>query len=70
MDLYEPITPSANCNKKYIIFFLDSATRDLKFKLLQFKSEAFTAFQEYKQQVENQSQRKIQVIKSDNSLEF
>jgi extradiol dioxygenase family protein len=35
-------------SEKYIIFFLDSATRYLEFKLLKSKSEAYKAFIEFK----------------------
>jgi hypothetical protein len=69
IDLCGPIMPKAN-NKQYIIFFLDSATRNLKYKLLESKSEAFQAFIEFKNLVENQSNKKIKIIKSDNGLEF
>ena len=36
-DLYGPISPPTINGEKYIIFFLDSATRYLEFKLLKSK---------------------------------
>jgi hypothetical protein len=44
MDLCGPITPNSREGFRYIIFFLDAATRFLDFKLLKNKSEAFKAF--------------------------
>jgi hypothetical protein len=37
-DLYRPISPPIINGERYIIFFLDSATRYLEFKLLKLKS--------------------------------
>jgi hypothetical protein len=70
IDICGPITPLTHNNYKYIIFFLDAATRHLDFKLLKFKSEAFQAFKDYKTKVENQSNRTIKIIGTDNGLEF
>jgi hypothetical protein len=47
-DLYGPISPPTINSKRYIIFFLDLATRYLEFKLLKSKSEAYKAFIEFK----------------------
>ena len=58
-DLYGPISPPTINGKRYIIFFLDSATRYLEFKLLKFKSEAYEAFIEFKNRAENLLKRKI-----------
>jgi len=41
IDLYGPIIPTSLGKKKFIIFFIDLATRLIYFKLLSFKSEAF-----------------------------
>ena len=70
MDLCGPITPNSREGFRYIIFFLDAATRFLDFKLLKNKSEAFKAFQEFKIKVEKQSNYSIKSIGSDNGLEF
>ena len=47
-DLCGPISPPTINSERYIIFFLDSATRYIEFKLLKFKSEAYKAFIEFK----------------------
>ena len=70
IDICGPLTPNSRSGYRYVIFFLDSATRYLNFKLLKQKSEAYTAFKEFKTRVENQSNRKIKVIGTDNGLEF
>jgi len=43
-DLCGLISPETVNGEKYIIFFLDSATRYLEFKLLKFKLEAYKSF--------------------------
>jgi hypothetical protein len=58
MDIYRPLTPISQLGYKYIIFFLDTATRFLDFKLPKQKSEAFIAFKHFKSKVENQSSKK------------
>ena len=52
-DLYGPISPLTINSKEYIIFFLDSATRYLEFKLLKSKLEAYKAFIEFKNRAKN-----------------
>ena len=69
-DLCGPISPETINGEKYIIFFLDLATRYLEFKLLKSKSEAYKAFIEFGNKVENLLKRKIQYLKSDQGKEF
>ena len=52
-NLYRPISPPTINGKRYIIFFLDSATRYLEFKLLKLKLEAYKAFIEFKNRAKN-----------------
>ena len=68
-NLCRLISPLTINGKRYIIFFLNSATRYLEFKLLIFKSEAYKAFIEFKNRAENLS-KKIQYLKSDQGKEF
>jgi len=58
-DLYGLISPETINSEKYIIFFLNSATRYLEFKLIKFKLEAYKAFIEFKNRAENLLKRKI-----------
>ena len=52
-DLAGPITPPSLGGNKYVIFFLDAASRYIDFKLLKQKGEAYKAFIEYKTRAEN-----------------
>ena len=65
-NLYRPISPLTINSERYIIFFLDSATRYLEFKLLKSKLEAYEAFIEFKNRAKNllKLKRKIQYLKS------
>ena len=47
------ISPPTINSERYIIFFLDSVTRYLEFKLLKFKLEVYKAFIEFKNRAEN-----------------
>ena len=58
-NLYGLISPLTINSERYIIFFLDLATRYLEFKLLKFKLEAYKAFIEFKNRAENLLKRKI-----------
>ena len=71
-NLCGPISPPTINSERYIVFFLDSATRYLEFKLLKSKSEAYEAFIEFKSRAENllKLKRKIQYLKSDQGGEF
>ena len=52
-NLYRLISPPTINSERYIIFFLDSATRYLEFKLLKSKLEAYKAFIEFKNRAKN-----------------
>jgi len=58
-NLYRPISPKTINGERYIIFFLDLATRYLEFKLLKSKLEAYKAFIEFKNWAKNLLKRKI-----------
>ena len=58
-NLYRLISPPTINGKRYIIFFLDLATRYLEFKLLKYKSDAYKAFIEFKNRAKNLLKRKI-----------
>ena len=59
-DLCGLISPPTINGERYIIFFLDLATRYLEFKLLKFKLEAYEAFIEFENRAENNTlKRKI-----------
>ena len=64
-DLCGPILLEALNGEKYVIFFLDLATRYLEHKLLRSKSKAYKAFLDFKNKAKNLSKRKIIYIKLD-----
>ena len=53
IDICSLIIPVSQASYKYIIFFLDAATRYLESKLLKLKLEAIIAFRQYKTKAEN-----------------
>src|SRR5579871_3388771 len=55
---------------KYFIIFIDNKTRITFIYLLKIKSEAFDKFKNFQALVENQQNKKIKRIKSDNGEEF
>ena len=52
-NLYRLISPPTINGERYIVFFLDSATRYLEFKLLKSKLEAYEAFIEFNNRAKN-----------------
>lgn len=56
--------------KKYFITFIDDSTRYCYVYLLRSKDEALKMFKNYKNEVENQLDRKIKVIRSDRGGEY
>jgi hypothetical protein len=62
-DLNGPITPNIPQGGRYIILFLDVATRFLEYKILKSKVETYEAFIEFKAQADNNSlKRKIGIF--------
>jgi hypothetical protein len=69
-DLYGPMTaPSMNGCLYYIIFIYD-CSRKTWIYFLKTKDESFSKFQDFKNLVENQTDRHICVFKTDNGKEF
>lgn len=62
-------TPTLNGSRYYIIF-IDDLTRMCWIYFMKFKSEVAGIFMKFKAWIENQSGCKIQVIRSDNGLEY
>lgn len=70
-DLCGPINPNTYNKYKYFITFLDKKTRYLDIKLLKTKSEAYSAFIEFKEKEENNKDNKrIRIYATDNSTKF
>nr|KAJ0214455.1 hypothetical protein LSAT_V11C400178990 [Lactuca sativa] len=56
--------------KRYFIAFCDDFSRYLHIYLLRSKYEAFDAFKRYKDEVENQLERHIKILRSDRGWEY
>ena len=69
-DLCGPISPSSYGGKRYVITFIDDCSRKTWVYFLQEKSEAFTAFKNFKTLVENEAERTIKVLRTDRGGEF
>ena len=54
----------------YYVSFIDDFSRNTRLYFLKKKSKVFSKFKEYKVLVENQSGKKIKVLKTDNGGEF
>ena len=64
-DIYDLKFIQTRGGKKYFLTLIDDCTRYCYFYLLRSKDEALEMFQHFKNEVENQLDRKIKVIRSD-----
>ena len=64
-DVCGPFSTSARGGFRYFITFTDDFSRYGYVFLMKYKSEAFEKFKEFKNEVENQLNRKIKVLRSD-----
>lgn len=69
-DICGPISPTSNGNKRYFISFIDDYSRKTWVYFLQTKSEAFTAFKNFKALIENEAGKAIKVLRTDRGGEF
>jgi hypothetical protein len=69
-DIYDPITPISNSNKRYIITFIDDYSRKVWAYFIVAKSEAFTAFKLFKNHVEKEIGLCIYNLRTDRGGEF
>ncbi|KAL1189499.1 Retrovirus-related Pol polyprotein from transposon TNT 1-94 [Cardamine amara subsp. amara] len=70
-DLWEaPSVPLSLGKCQYFISFIDDYSRKTWVYFLKHKDEVFRAFIEWSAMVENQTERKIKILRTDNGLEF
>lgn len=69
-DICGPLNPVSNGNKKYFVSFIDDFSRKVWVYFLQEKSEAFSAFKSFKALVENESGRRIKILRTDRGGEY
>ena len=63
------VTPSLSSNK-YFLSIIDDKTRKVWLYFLRSKDETFDRFCEWKELVENQQNKKVKCLRTDNGLEF
>ena len=69
-DVCGPMSSSSLSGYVYYVSFIDYLSRKTWIYFLKEKSEVFSKFKEYKSLVENQTDRKIKILRSDNGGEF
>lgn len=69
-DLCGPMETSSLNGARYFILFVDDFSRMTFIYFLKKKNEAFTKFKIFKTMVENQLNKKIKMLRSDNGLEY
>jgi hypothetical protein len=65
-DVYGPMSVESMSGLKYFVLFIGDCSRKTWIYFLKAKDEVFDRFQELRALVENQTGRKIQVLRSDN----
>jgi hypothetical protein len=68
--VFEPFPIPSLGKSVYYVSFIDEFSRDTWICFLRKKSEVFDKFKEFKALVENQTEKKIKVLKTDNGGEF
>lgn len=69
-DVCGPFQNVSIGGSRYFILFVDDYSRMIYIYFMKTKSEAFSCFQRYKALVENELNKKIKILRSDNGKEF
>lgn len=69
-DLCGPITPETASGKGYFLLLVDDFSRVMWVYMLKYKDEALSMFKKFKALVEDGSERKIKVLRTDRGGEF
>ena len=69
-DVCGPISSTSLCGFEYYITFIDEFSRKTWIYFLKAKSEMFEKFKEFKVLIENLSDKKIKILRSDNGGEY
>ena len=69
-DVCGPMSTSARGGYRYFIIFIDDYSRYGYVYLMKNKSEFFEKFKEYKNEVENQLDKKIKTLRTDRGGEY
>ena len=68
--MFGPVKAPSLSKSVYYVSFIDDFSRNTWIYFLKKKSEAFDRFKEFKALVENQTEKKIKVLRIDNGGEF
>lgn len=69
-DLMGPIDVESWGKNRYLLSFVDDASRYVHARFLRYKNQAFEEFKKWKVEVEKQTGRKLKRLRTDNGLEF
>jgi transposase InsO family protein len=69
-DVCGPMSVASITGSMYYVSFIDDFSRKTWIYFLKTKDEVFSRFQEFKALVENQTRKKIKVLRSDNGGEY
>jgi len=69
-DLWGPSRKPSIGGSHYILTIIDDYSRKVWPYFLKDKSEAFSAFKEWKVMIENQTEKKVKKLRTDNGMEF
>jgi hypothetical protein len=69
-DVFGPVPVPSLGKSMYYVSFIDDYSRNTWIYFLRKKSEVFDKFKEFKALVENQIEKKIKVLRTDNGGEF
>ena len=69
-DVFGPVSVPSLGKSVYYVSFIDKFSRNTWIYFLRKKSEVFDKFKEFKALVENQTEKKIKALRTDNGGEF
>ena len=69
-DVFRPVSVPSLGKSVYYVSFIDEFSRNTWIYFLRNKSKVFDKFKEFKALVENQTEKKIKVLRTDNGGEF
>ena len=69
-DVFGPVSVPSLGKSVYYVSFIDEFSRKTWIYFLRKKSEVFDRFKEFKALVENQTEKRIKVLRTDNGEEF
>lgn len=69
-DICGPIKTQSLGGAKYLVTFINDATRYTETVMLKNRSDVLQAFKDYKRRVENQTGQRIKKLRTDNGTEY